>query len=585
MILPALVKYYHRLTEDPESGIARHGFSRQKIQFCVVITPDGTCLDIQDLREGEGKKKTPRSVIVPGGAKPSGAGINPCLLWDNTGYMLGFKPDDEKPERTLESFEAFRKRHLDLEPTINDPEFSAVCRFLQKWNPVLAPNFPTLLEISGGFGTFRLQGEEHFVHQSPRVQEWWVSQLDQPSLAEEDEKDVVGQCLITGRVAALARLHEPKIKGVYGAQSSGASLVSFNLDAFESYGKEQSFNAPVSKNAAFEYATALNELLTLEHKRRFSVGDASVVFWTEKPTPMEDLFGYVFTNAGAEDESLKLKLQGILQRISRGEFPGEFGEEKTSFYLLGLSPNAARISVRFWYVSTIRDITNRLHEHFQDISIARRDREPEFPAVWQILKQTAREDKDIPPLLSGALMRSVLQGGAYPQILFTSVLRRIRIDGEFNSVRAGILKACLNRAHRLNIQPLKKEISMTLDPVHPDPVYHMGRLFAVLEKAQEEALGDINATIKDRFFGAVSSTPGIVFPRLIRLSQHHLGKLEKGRRINIEKLIQEIMQQIPAFASHLPLREQGIFAIGYYHQRFDLFQKKTKEAEASDSAA
>lgn len=580
MILQALRAYYDRLAADPNVEISPIGFSRQKVSFCVVLNADGTLHEIIPENDGDAKKPRPKLLIVPGGAKPSGSGINPCFLWDNTGYMLGFIPDDENPDRSRETFEAFRDRHLDLHGEIDDPEFAAVCQFLSNWDPVNASDNKTLAEITTGFGVFRIRGQKHYVHEREAVRSWWEAQQ---AIADDDQ--VTGQCLLTGELAPLARLHEPKIKGVSGAQSAGASIVSFNDSAYESFGHSQSYNAPVSEVAAFQYGTGLNHLLRSGGGKRIQIGDATTVFWTESPSPAEQLFGFIADpeSAPAEDEAQKSTLRTLLQRIAGGERAEELelGNSATPFYVLGLSPNAARISIRFWYVSTLGDLIDSLRQHFEDLSIVRTDRDPEFPAAWQLLRQTARESKDIPPLLSGALMRSVLQGTPYPQMLFSAVLRRIRADRELRAVRAGILKAFLNRNSRAGLSPLAKELSMSLDPERPEPAYQLGRLFAELEKTQEDALPGINDTIKDRYFSAASATPGSVFPILMRTVQHHLRKLEYSSKVFHEKRIQEIAGRLNGFPSHLNLKGQGLFALGYYHHRQDIFTKKDVEPEVA----
>ncbi len=588
MILQALASYHTRLEADPDADVAPLGFSRQKIVFEVVVDPDGSG-EIHDARRQDGKRLVPLPLIVAGETKSSGSGLNPGFLWDNTAYMLGFKPDDPKPKRTAEAFAAFRKRHLAAEADVDDPGFSAVCRFLEKWNPEKARDVPFLAELTGGFGVFRLRAQTEYLHDRDKVLAYWRRLLEQAG----DEPVVQGQCLITGQTTALARLHKPFIKGVLGAQSSGAALVSFNLDAFTSYGKEQSFNAPVGEVSAFNYATALNHLLREGSRQRLQIGDATVVFWTEKPTAAESFLGIVFDTAAAEDDAQKLKLAAILQQIATGGYPSDLGDAGTPFYILGLSPNASRLSVRFWRQSTLGDVVEKLHQHYADLALEHSERDPDFPAPWQILRETARESKDIPPLLGGALMRAILDGTPYPAGLYAAILRRIRADRHVGYVRAAAIKAYLNRNTRFGIQPLAKEVSVALDPDHPDPAYHLGRLFAALEKLQVDAHTDkrtkkllINDTIKDRYFSAASATPRIVFPRIIRLSQHHLGKLETvGERIFQEKRIQEICAAIPAqaFPAHLSLTQQGLFALGYYHQRRAIFTTKPYTDNSDDT--
>lgn len=577
MIIPALNAYYERLADAESTDLAPQGFSRQKIAIQIVISKDGQP-QIQDARIEVDQQLRPRQLIVPGGAKPSGSGIHPCFLWDNSAYCLGYKPNDDKPERTQKCFAAFRKYHLDLVDEIDDPHFFLVCKFLQSWEPesIKDTDKATIDEIGSGFCVFRVQGETEFVHDRPSIKQWWISNLD------SDKSQLTSQCLVSGQRDRIARLHQPKIKGVTGAQSSGATIVAFNFKSVESYGKEQGMNAPVSEQIAFQYTTALNRLL--DSSQRIRIGDATVVYWTEKPAPAENWLGLIFGSEPTEDEETKQSLNAILTTIRQGGFPPELGEESADFYILGLSPNAARISVRFWCQSSLGNLVRNLHTHFNDLSIAHSKKEDDFPTFWQILRETARETKDIPPLLSGPLMRSVLNNIEYPQILYSSVIRRIRADRDVNYIRAAILKAFLNRNARLS-NPSFLEITMALDPNRPDPAYQMGRLFAQLEKCQEDAQPGINDTIKARFFSAASATPSSVFPRIIRLNQHHVSKLDNSSRIHHERRIQEICSHFDSFPPNLTLQEQGAFALGYYHQRQDIFTKKTPDETDHFSAS
>lgn len=581
MILQALNDYYERMASDPESGISPAGFSRQKISFIVVVNPDGTLHAIEDGRvQSPAGKSIARSLQVCGAAKPSGSGINPGFLWDNTAYMLGFKPEDPKPERTREAFEAFRKRHLAAEKEINDPHFSAVCRCLEAWQPEQAGEHPLLAELATGFGVWQIRGQTEYVHERPAVKSWWLNRL--AAATADAEGTAVGPCLVTGQTAVLARLHEPKIKGVNGAQSAGAAIVSFNLEAFESYGKSQSINAPVSQAAAFQYCTALNQLLS-ERERRRQVGDATVVFWTGAPCPAEDELAALMCGGVVEDEAELSRLRSTVSQIVQGLPLEKLGDPETPCYVLGLSPNVARISVRFWHTSRLADFIDRIREHYTDLQLVHSERDPDILWPWQILRETARESKDIPPLLSGGLMRAILLGQPYPQLLLGALIRRIRADQSIPYARAAAIKACLNRQSRFGIQPLSKELTVALDEERPEPAYQLGRLFAELEKTQQDALPGINDTIKDRYFGAASATPASVFPRLIRLNQHHLGKLDVQGRVYHERRIQGICSRVDRFPGQLNLRDQGLFAIGYYHQRQDIFTKKTPVPSTTSS--
>lgn len=576
MFLQALTALYDRLAADPDSGIAAYGYSRQQIAFVVVLNSDGTLHAIEDGRREDAKGKLkPQRMVVIGNAKPPGSGINPCFLWDNAAYALGYKADDPKPERTREAFEAFRERHLSVASEIDDSEFAAVGAFLKSWDPAEAEKHTKLQDVGPGFGVFQIRNTTHYVHERPVVKAWWETQLVK---AEANDSDTIGQCLITGEVGPLARLHEPKIKGVYGGQSAGAALVSFNLDAFDSYGKSQSVNAPVAELAAFKYCTALNYLLDPSRKRRMSIGDTSVVYWTEKPTEAEDWFAdFCNPSLSAEDEAGTRKLSDLLAAIAKGKRVDHLGPPETKFYVLGLSPNAARISVRFWYESTVGEMQDNIGRHYADLNIAHGPKDLPHPPLWRLLRETVRDAKDILDLLEGAMLRAIITGSDYPQLFFSSLIRRTRADREMRHVRAAAIKAFLNRNLSLGLP-------MALDPQRTDDAYRLGRLFAELEKCQEDALPGINDTIKDRYFSAASATPGSVFPRLIRLNQHHLGKLERGARAYREKRIQEIAAGLDGFRMHLPMQDQGLFAIGYYHQRQDIFTKKSKAADASADA-
>jgi CRISPR-associated protein Csd1 len=583
MILQKLAEYYDRLAADPDSDIAPFGFSRQKISFEVVLNPDGSLSALHDARRDDGGRQVPRMLVVPGLAKPSGSGINPGFLWDNAQYVLGFKADDPKPERTRLAFEAFRDRHVALEREIDDPAFTAVCHFLQGWQPENAASHPHLSEIAGSFGIFRLVGAEEYVHDRPAVLRYWRRQL---AAASDTPR---APSLITGDVQPIARLHEPKIKGVRGAQSSGATLVGFNADAYESYGKSQSYNAPVGVDDAFKYCTALDRLTT-RRDRQVHLGDTTVVCWADRPVPFEDELLGIFEDVRAEDQVTLDRVHGFLQRLRRAAGGGAIDEGDVPFYVLGLSPNAARLSVRFWLAGTVQQFAARLGQHLADLELV--GAPPDMPALslQRILDQTARERDDIHPLLSGAVLRAVLTGGPYPPMLASAVLRRLRADAQPSSwstyARAAILKAYLTRKARIHHR--QEIMLMALDTECPQAAYQLGRLFAALEKTQEDAAGrDVNVTIKDRYFSAASANPVAAFPRLLRLHAHHLNKLGTdmpGLRVSRERLVQEILSRLNAtegFPSHLPLDEQGLFFLGYYHQRHAFFAPRKDSTNAT----
>lgn len=399
----------------------------------------------------------------------------------------------------------------------------------------------------------------------------------------------MGQCLITGAWGPIMRV-QPKIKGVSGGQAMQA-LVGFNDQAYESYGKTQALNAPVMEGPALEYSAALNALLDgpMKFKHRLKIGDATVAFWTGRPSILEDIFAKFAQegsdslpdNGDVQDEPTRKKLEIFLRALRSGvEKYGDIctDAEQDRFYLLALSPNAARLSVRFFYRGTIRAFLDNLRWHYADMGIERqygknaRRPDPEFPPIWLLLRQAAMDADSIPPMLSGPLLRAILMGLPYPDALYDAVIRRIRADRSVNYARACIIKGWLVRNR-------KKEVSMSLDVERAEPGYRIGRLFAALEKTQADALGAVGASIRDRFYGAASATPRAVFPRLLRLYQHHLAKLQAGRKVTREKLIQEILDPIGDFPAHLSLADQGLFALGYYHQTQAFFRRKNDEHE------
>ena len=587
MILRSLHSLYDRLKDDAAYHIPWYGYSLQKISFKVVLTSQGGLFEIQDARKPVEGGLRARQELVPGKGKPSGSGLNPCFLWDNSGYMLGYKAADQNPERTRRSFSAFRSKHLALEAEIGSPAFSALCRFLKDWDPASAEEHAVLADAAiTGFGVFQIQGETRYLHHDPGVSRWWNAETTKRSA------EFRGQCLVTGEEQPLARLH-PKIKGVAGAQSAGATIVSFNEDAYESYGKKQSYNAPVSEEVSFRYGTALDSLLDgpMRSKHRLTLGDTTIAFWTEKPTPTEDIFLRFVSKGSAitdhpsiqdEGEGLRQKLLGFLQALRQGrEVYAEIEDDQTPFFILGLAPNAARIAIRFFHRGTLAELLDNLRHHHKDICILPGTSDPEFPSARLLLQQVARDRtrqseklKEIPQILSGPLLRAIITGSRYPEGLYAAVVRRIGAGDFFNYARACVIKGYLNRN-------FNKEVSMSLDPERSDPPYRLGRLFAALEKTQRDALGEnLNKTIRDSSYSAASSTPGTIFPRLLRTYQHHLAKLEGGHRVNRERLVQEIIAPLGAFPAHLNLPDQGLFAIGYYHQTREFYTKRGNAQES-----
>jgi CRISPR-associated protein Csd1 len=604
MILQRLAEHYDRIaaSKNEETQLAPPGFSRQKISFCVVLNLDGSLNSFQSLQEKIGSKVVAQSMIIPGQGKPSGSALNPCFLWDNAAYMLGCvpnpNPDPKKAEkeaaRAILSFEAFRKKHLDWEDKIANPSFTAVCLFLRDWSPEQARDHLELLkEIATNFGVFKIAGELRYVHEAVFLP------------GESDEQASISHtgatramCLVSGAIDEIARLHEPKIKGVGGAQPGGALLVSFNASAYESYGKSQSFNAPVGTAITDKYTKALNHLLE-QRNRRVTLGDSTVVFWADHQNVLEDAMSEMFSEPMPdegpiieEDQERVRQARLLLTQLRDGTGATEINPDgqPTKFFLLGLSPNASRIFVRLWVEADAAELRRRLGQHLRDVELLD-PREKRLLTLRRIAYETGRaykengklkfDPKTISPQLAGDLARSVLTGAANPQSLLATMIRRIHSDGEVAYARVAAIKACLNRNSRLRGNPL--EVKVKLDPAETNVAYNCGRLFALLEKVQTDSAGsELNTTIKDHYFSSASTTPALVFPRLFRLSQHHLAKLETGQKIYYDRRLSEVMGVIDQFPRQLALEDQGKFVIGYFHQRQDLYtSKKIKEEGAT----
>jgi len=586
MILQSLNQLYRRLPD-----IDRPGFAPMGLSWAIVLSSTGELQSLHPLRQkaDRGSKLIPTPMSAPSPGKRT-SGDKAGFVADKTDYVLGFDPiatnDVKAAEKLTKRFQLFRDTHLAARDRISHPDFDLVCRFLETWNPQApdlsdrlsnAANAPTD-EIVGSNVTFQISGKTTFVHQLPEVIDYWSN------LNAADTESPQGFCLISGQLQPLARLHDPAIKGVAGAQSSGASIVSFNLGAFTSYGKEQGLNAPVGSASAFAYCTTLNWLLARK-ERRFRIGDATTVFWTDESTPAETLLPWMMSGVpDAEDTTTKLRVRDILDKISRGTLGrDELGDPDVSYYILGLSPNASRLSVRFWHTGHLGELIDNLKLYLNQLELVRqwdetnsKNPEPIHPSSYQLLRQTAREADGIPPLLGGALMRSILLGADYPSGLITAVHNRIRAERDVTYLKAAILKAWLIRNHQ-------QSVTTMLDETNTNPGYRLGRLFAVLEKAQQDALPGINSTIRDRFYAGASATPRAVFGRLLRTYQHHLGKLGTGARIFREKQTQEILSTLNDFPAHLNLQDQSQFALGYYHQRKDFFTKKETQPTAESA--
>jgi CRISPR-associated protein Csd1 len=588
MILQALAQLYERRSHDPDPArrLPSPGLEDKDIPFIVELRADGSPVLLRDTRRLDGKKLRAHTFLVPQGVKKT-SGVAANLLWDTAEYTLGVSAKAEAP-RLPEQTAAFFARVQALVPHAQgDAGLQAVLAFLQAPQLDLlraAPQWDELLQ-SNALVSFELQGDAGvLICQRPAVQ------AAIRALAAAQAPGALAHCLVDGAPRPVARLHGA-LKGVWGAQTSGANIVSFNLAAFNSYGKEQGLNAPVGEAAVFAYTTALNALLDRDSRNRIQVGDASTVFWADAPHPFDGTRDGEFTLADLFAEAdnpdkHRDAVRALFNSVRSGQMPHVLGD--TRFFVLGLSPNAARISIRFWLPALpFAELAPRLVQHFEDIRVARRyDSDPETPTMFRLLTSLALQGKadNVPPRLAGEWMRAILEGRPLPAGLLNVAVQRCKAEQDVTYLRACVLKAWLNRHARATSDPTcsTQTFKEALDMDNPAPAYRLGRLFATLERIQEQALPGINATIRDRYYGAASTTPVAVFTTLLRLKNAHLKKLSDSFGGYFEKLIGEILAPLTGFPRQLTLSQQGEFALGYYHQRQAFF---TKKAEPSADAS
>ena len=595
MILASLARYYRRLAaENDEMGnpkVPPYGFSEEKIGWILVLDKEGRLKTVVPNLTAD-KKPQPKLMSVPQSFKRPGTTPKPFFLWDKTSYSLGVEVNKNKAEAkekpftsSEKTFDAFKQYHLDLLQNSEDEGLQALCRFLRNWLPenFAAEKLPA--EMLDANIAFSLEKPTALIHKREAAQTLWAGCL-------KSDEALEGLCLISGDTAPIVRLH-PAIKGVFGGQSSGGSIISFNKEAFASFGKEQGANAPVSEQSAFAYTTALNYLLRRENNHCLTIGDASTVFWAEADDSAtaqaaEGFFAQVFTPPDDEQESAKVF--NVLEQMGKGRPLQEIAPElspNTRFYILGLAPNAARISVRFWLDTTFGQLAENLAQHWQDLAL-----DPcawkTPPSIFKLLLETAIKFKNsegryekpkaetISPMLAGEMTRAVICGTPYPLSLLSQLITRIRADGDVNGLRVAVMKAVLERRFRKGF--IEEGVPMSLNNESPNRAYLLGRLFAVLERIQYQALGELNAGIADRYYGSASAVPFSVFPRLLSGAKHHLSRLRKdkaGMAVNLDKDLGEIIAKLPeTFPRHLSIDEQGRFAIGYYHQKQSYFAKK-----------
>lgn len=580
MILQALTEYYRVLAD--RGVLEAPGWSSAKISFALCLSADGALEQVISLQtqQPRGKKLVLAPQLVPSLPAPvkRSSGVSANFLWDNASYLLGMDSKG-KPQRSLACFSAAKELHETLLQGVDSPAARALLAFFRTWDPTQGQHHPALQDqlediLAGGNLLFRYEGR--FVHQDPAIRQAWETHYHTAGEGPQ------GICLVTGEWGPIESIH-PSIKHVAGAQSSGAALVSFNAPAFCSYGKVQNGNAPTSRFAAFAYTAALNHLLA-DRDHVYHVGDTSVVCWAKGGQPdYQILFGSALL--GRPTPYSAGDLRGMVQALCAGQtvvFQAQQLDPNMEFYVLGLSPNAARLSVRFFLRNTFGDFLRHVQAHHRRLEIRR----PSYDAwqgdltPWHLLNETVNQnsrDRSPTPGLAGAVLRSVLTDTPYPATLLHGVTLRIRAEHSISWRRAAILKAYYLRCPHSDVPEEVLQVSLNPDATHVP--YLLGRIFSILETIQEAANPGINTTIKDRYFNSAAATPAIIFPTLIALAQKHLKKLtgdRPGLAISLNRQLTALLSLLPitTFPARMSLPEQGAFQLGYYHQTQARYQKK-----------
>ncbi|MDO4852227.1 MAG: type I-C CRISPR-associated protein Cas8c/Csd1 [Clostridia bacterium] len=579
MILQALTAYYEALVR--QGKLDRPGWSKVKVSYALELDTEGNLVRIHSLRKEitQGKKAAivPTDMTVPAPVKRT-VGIRSNFLCDNSTYLLGID-SKESPERATNCFTDAKQLHMALLKRIDNPCANSLKAFFEKWNPTDAndrlKDYPYLDDIKAGTNLVFLI-DDTFAQMDSEIQSAWQNAYD----AVQSDSEEASRCLISGEQIVPEKIHPP-VKGVPGAQPSGAALVSFNAPAFCSYGKEQNLNAPVGKYAAFAYTSALNYLIADRVHRKF-FGDTVVVYWAENgEADYQDAFSMLMDCDG--EGLTDADLDDAMRRISQGTVVAwQAGtlDPGARFYILGIAPNAARLSVRFFLRDTFGKMVEHLYLHAKQIEIVPdRKTESSMLPLWQLLKATVNEkskDKTASPKMVGETLRAILTGGRYPATLYQQAQLRIKADREITWERMAIVKAYLLRNGKDEI--IKEAMTVQLNDQTTYQPYVLGRLFAVLEAVQERANPGINATIKDKYFSSACATPAVVFPTLLNLKDKHIRKLDGGIKVYYEKQVSDLMMLLREdYPAHLSLQDQGVFQIGYYHQKQKRFEKKNQE--------
>ena len=587
-MLEELAELYEELCK--QGKVLPEGWGMAKVSHRIELDKDGHCKRIISAKEKVKVKNGKKEVeIAPTRKVPLPVirtiGVKANFLCDTPTYLLGVAKDGNK-ERANECFRAARKLHHKILDHCPASEAKAILAFFDTWDYEHAETDPMIQErieelAAANNLIFTVEGKDTTINQD--IEEAWENYLT--SSKETANDTVKGQCLITGkRNQPIAILH-PKIKGVAGTKTTGANLVSFNAPAFWSYGKDkkQGENSPISEHAAFAYGTALNQLLA-DRRHTQVIGDTTVVYWSKHAiTAAQDVIAARLGNVG---ESENHSWDEIAQQIKKGltvNIDGETLNQNEPFYILGLAPNASRIAVRFFEENKFGEILQNLEAHQERMELQGPDWEKGEIPLWKILKETTNpnaKESCASPLMAGSLLRAILENTKYPESVYHQVLMRVFKDQEISHTKAAFIKAYLLKNATKHWEG---KLQMAVNTETKEVSYVLGRLFSVLEDIQQNAIPEINATIKRRYFNSACTTPAAVFPILLKLTNSHIGKFEKPKAIYFKKKLGALMDQIEMpnsgmpFPKRLNLEEQGAFVLGYYQETQAKYVKKQEE--------
>jgi len=588
VIINALCDHYDILAADDQVIISRPGFQKTDYVYTAILTEEGDLFELINNIAGK-KNSKPQSAIMPLTMKSSAVGSSPVC--DNMSYIFGV---DDSKGKGIVKFNAAKALHMKLFENTTSREGIAVRRFFEKWNPADTPNREEITRfLVKGFSppgnvVFRLVNETTYFHDIEEICEIWRTENARKS---NTDSEYVSQCTITGATATIAKLHT-QLSGVKGAQATGASLVCFNKPADESYNLPQSHNARVSELAMFKYTTTLQYLLD-SGKNKLYIGDDTCVFWASSPDKSHEeigsamLFGFDEEKKNSDeyvlDRSVENDVKAVLSQGSKGLYANPKLDPDVRFYVLGLAPNAGRVSVRYFYQSSLAEFCDRIKRYYNETQIAGNKPHIKISSLIYATVSTKSSDKKVNLLLGGAVMRAVLSGSDYPVILFNQIISRVKAeaDSPISQTRAAAIKAYLTRNKKEEILPM-------LNKANTNSAYVLGRTFAILEMIQKNSVeGKLNATIKDKYFASACSNPALVFPTLLKLSQHHLAKIGKemeGLKVIREKQLSECLGAIEgeSFPKAQNMENQGRFILGYYQQNQELYKKKEDNDNGSN---